>query len=69
MKIERETPAAKEENESTAKGLNQSGEMAVASNAEPLATCRSAATANQPSTSSWNPTSTYWTPLVVSMPR
>ena len=69
MKIERETPAAKAEKDSTANGLNHSGVIAVASKAVPLATWLKAATANQPSTRSWNATSTYCTPLVVSMPR
>src|SRR6476661_471846 len=67
--MESETPAAKAEKDSTAKGLNQSGAMAVASKAVPFATWLKAATANQPRTNNWKATSTYWTVLVVSMPR
>ena len=51
MKMDSETPAAKAEKDPTANGLNQSGEMAVASKAVPLATWLNAETENQARTS------------------
>ena len=69
MKIESETPAANALKLETANGLNQLGSKANESKAVPLPTCTSAAMLNQTSTTSWKPTSTYCTALVVSMPR
>jgi hypothetical protein len=61
MKMESESPAANELNDSTANGLNQSRLIGTGSNAEPLVTWKNATMPNNSSTMSWKPTRTYCT--------
>ncbi len=66
MKMDRLTPAAKAVKDSTAAGLNISRVIGVRSKGSGLVKHM---IANNSSTATWKPTSTYWNALVAFSPR
>lgn len=69
MKIDSERPAVNVAKDCTANGFSQDQEKSSDEANSPLCAFCTAIATNTARTTSWSPTSAYWTPLVAVIPR
>ncbi|CAM5269152.1 hypothetical protein SGLAM104S_02550 [Streptomyces glaucescens] len=69
MKIDRDRPAVKAPKDCTANGFSQDQEKSAEVGKSALPALPKAIATKTASTTSWSPTSAYWTPLVAVIPR